>query len=102
MFNECVCCKYLTVCRSFIPIYHDLLTSSGGNHLLEIVIDNGTQTIVRDTTFYFSNPTISIIDPPQGLKDGINYINDSTVTLLLNAPNKSFVYVLGDLIPSAG
>ena len=76
--------------------YHDLLTSSGGNHLLEIVIDNGTQTIVRDTTFYFSNPTISIIDPPQGLKDGINYINDSTVTLLLNAPNKSFVYVLGD------
>jgi 1,4-alpha-glucan branching enzyme len=28
--------------------------------------------------------------------DGINYINDSTVTLQLFAPSKSFVYVVGD------
>lgn len=77
--------------------YYDLIVSSGGNHLLELIIDNGgSQAPVRDTTFYFSNPSISYVNPPLGLIDGINYVNDSTVTLILNAPNKSFVYVLGD------
>ena len=34
--------------------------------------------------------------PPAGTKDGINYINDTTVVLQLIAPQKSFVYVVGD------
>ena len=59
--------------------YHDLIVSSGGNHMLELLIDNGgSQAPVRDSTFYFSNPPVSYIDPPAGLNDGINYINDSS------------------------
>ncbi len=34
--------------------------------------------------------------PPAGTVDGINYIDDTTVILQLFAPNKDFVYVLGD------
>ncbi len=33
---------------------------------------------------------------PPSLEPGINYDNDSTVTLVLEAPNKNFVYVVGD------
>ena len=76
--------------------YFDLIVSNGGNHVLELLVDNATQSIVRDTSYYFSNPLITVSDPPVGLKDGINYINDSTVTLILHAPGKSFAYVLGD------
>ncbi len=35
-------------------------------------------------------------DPPEGLQDGINYINDSTVTLILFAPQKNSVHAIGD------
>lgn len=33
---------------------------------------------------------------PAGIKDGINYINDNTVTLCLYAPKKNYVYAIGD------
>ncbi|MDL2255550.1 T9SS type A sorting domain-containing protein [Parabacteroides sp. OttesenSCG-928-G06] len=33
---------------------------------------------------------------PQGITDGINYINDNTVTLLLYAPGKKYVHLMGD------
>lgn len=33
---------------------------------------------------------------PAGVIDGINYINDSTVTLSFFAPNKEFIYLIGD------
>lgn len=33
---------------------------------------------------------------PAGVKEGINYIDNSTVTLVLHAPNKSNVFVIGD------
>lgn len=50
-----------------------------------------------DTTYITvrpDGPNVGVI--PAGIKDGINYINDSTVTLVLFAPFKSYVYVLGD------
>ena len=37
-----------------------------------------------------------IADPPQNTLNGINYINDSTIVLVLEAPFKDFVYVIGD------
>lgn len=33
---------------------------------------------------------------PAGVRDGINYQADGSVTLVLHAPNKQFVYLLGD------
>lgn len=35
-------------------------------------------------------------DRPQGLKDGITYVDDNTVRLSLFAPHKKFVYLIGD------
>ncbi len=50
-----------------------------------------------DTTYVVvrpAAPNVGVIPP--GLVDGINYINDSTVTLIVYAPGKSYIYVLGD------
>ncbi len=42
------------------------------------------------------NPSLTDRDRPDGLKDGITYIDDNTVRLSLFAPYKEFVYVIGD------
>lgn len=42
------------------------------------------------------NPAPRNLPPPTGIVDGINYINNTTVTLSLFAPRKQFVYVIGD------
>ena len=35
--------------------------------------------------------------PPSGINSGINYVDNTTVTLALFAPNKEFVYVISDI-----
>lgn len=74
---------------------HNLNVTSQGLHLVELVANDGSTT-VRDTFFYTGNPTVTIQNPPGGLEYGANYINDSTVILQFYAPDKNFVYVLGD------
>ncbi|MEM7039153.1 MAG: alpha-amylase family glycosyl hydrolase, partial [Bacteroidota bacterium] len=72
------------------------LTGGGyGVHELHFTADHGL-TVYTDTTYYVVQPPISIQNVPTGLRDGINYINDSTVTLVLNAPGKGYVYAIGD------
>jgi len=40
--------------------------------------------------------TPTIVTLPTGVKDGINYISDTKVTLVLFAPKKRFIYAIGD------
>ncbi len=53
---------------------------------------------VRDTTatLVMVNPAFEDMPPPEGIVDGINYIDDRTAVLSLFAPYKEFVYVVGD------
>jgi len=63
------------------------------------IILEGTSgsTTVRDSVVFFIAPTTAIAALPSGLKDGINYEADPTaVTLVLYAPNKNNVVVVGD------
>ncbi|NDH90429.1 MAG: hypothetical protein EBZ22_06030, partial [Flavobacteriia bacterium] len=76
-------------------LYHNLVVTGNGQHLLEFVAFDGTST-ARDTVYYFGNPSQVVQNPPAGMVDGINTLNDSTVLLQLHAPDKDFVYVLGD------
>ena len=56
---------------------------------------NGTdQDTVRKT--YVVTPEVTEEARPDGLKDGITYVDDNTVRLSLFAPEKDFVYVMGD------
>ncbi|MBT3365089.1 MAG: 1,4-alpha-glucan-branching protein [Flavobacteriales bacterium] len=73
----------------------DLSVSSVGQHMLVLEAEDGS-SVARDTAYYLTNAPVSVQNPPAGLKDGANEINDSTVILQLHAPGKQFIYVLGD------
>lgn len=71
------------------------------------IATSGTQTIVatatsgstttRDTVQFFIAPTVNVAPLPAGVVDGINYEpGDTSVTLVLFAPLKNSISVVGD------
>lgn len=68
---------------------------SGDN---QIVLEGTTGTTVKyDTISFFINTPVNIAALPGGMKDGINYLQgDTSVTLVLYAPNKTRAAVIGD------
>ncbi|WP_291861508.1 alpha-amylase family glycosyl hydrolase [Marinilabilia sp.] len=68
---------------------------SEGSHQLILVASAGIETDADTVNFYIKEPVVA--EPrPAGLKNGVNVVDDNTATLLLQAPEKSYVYVLGD------
>lgn len=75
-------------------IDHTIVTTAG-EHIVKVVARNVDFT-TEQTFMYFGHKTINITDVPAGMVDGINHIDDNTITLVLHAPNKSAVFVIGD------
>ncbi len=71
------------------------LTTSGNT---EIILDATTLTDNKsDTLRFFVSPSVTIAPLPAGVRDGINYsANNTEVTLVLYAPGKSRVSVIGE------
>lgn len=68
--------------------------SAGGMQTFKIRANNN---ITLSDSFSFFIPGNTTIAPlPAGVIDGINYTSNTTATLVLHAPNKSNVIVLGD------
>jgi 1,4-alpha-glucan branching enzyme len=68
-----------------------------GSNRIDLVLEgiyNGTS--YYDSSYVIEKPNTPVLPIPNGMVEGINYINDTTVTLVLFAPLKEFVYVLGD------
>lgn len=64
--------------------------------LAEAIFELDTQKITKEYQFVIQK-TVSSKPLPAGLKKGINYHDDqSKATLVLEAPKKGFVYVVGD------
>ncbi len=70
-------------------------TSTDTKHWIKAVASGGASEAV-DSTYYFVRGTTEVAALPAGVKDGINYIDDQTVTLVLHAPYKTSVFVFGD------
>ncbi len=51
---------------------------------------------IADSFFYYVRPPITVEAIPSGIQSGINYISDTTVILALYAPNKNYVFAIGD------
>ncbi len=62
---------------------------------VEIVAINEDDT-ASASFIYFVIPAPEIAELPEGIIDGINYLDDHTVVLSLCAPFSSFVFVMGD------
>ncbi len=65
----------------------------------EIVADafDGTNH-AKDTTWFFVRGAVVTEELPTGMKNGVNYIDDNTVTIVLHDPpaTKEFAFVIGD------
>jgi 1,4-alpha-glucan branching enzyme len=70
-------------------------TSSGSIQTVKITATTTTETATNEFTVTVK-PTPTTAALPTGVKDGINYISDTKVTLVLFAPKKEFIYVIGD------
>src|SRR5690606_19658251 len=69
--------------------------TENGAYNVTLLADNGSE-IIESTKLISIDPQPNVASAPAGTLDGINYINSSTVRLQIYAPNKDFIYVLGD------
>ena len=74
---------------------YNYTATSPGSDTIKIEATDGTTTIQKESYFFVRNPNNIADLPSSTLKDGINYIDDNTVTLVLYAPNKTFAFVKG-------
>lgn len=95
-----------------LSLYVDdvLITSVAGNSLSQTitasmttdtkhwikVVAAGNGDEIADSNYYYVRGETIIEALPSGIRDGINYIDDNSVTLAIHAPYKNSIYVIGD------
>jgi 1,4-alpha-glucan branching enzyme len=72
-----------------------LNTEGSGRQWITIFAKKDEET-ASDSFYFFVREPVSVADLPSEVEPGINYIDANTVTLVLYAPNKNFVYLTGD------
>lgn len=70
---------------------------STGSHMLVAHATDGTNN-KYDTVYFYIRGAVEIADLPAGVVEGINYIDNNTVTFVLEDPSlaKQFAFVIGD------
>ncbi len=72
-----------------------VITPSGtGQNWVKSIVNNGTTEVI-DSFFYFTIPASNTAPLPAGIEDGITYIDETSATLVLYAPQKQFVFLVG-------
>jgi 1,4-alpha-glucan branching enzyme len=67
-----------------------------GMHSLCVVAEDSGMVTDSACIAVMINPPVEEAPRPEAIRDGINYINESTAVLSLFAPYKKYIYVLGD------
>lgn len=76
-------------------ITYDYSTFTGGLYKIKTKAVSGDES-AYDSTYFFVREPVTVEALPAGMQQGINYIDDNTVTLVLYAPYKSYVFAIGD------
>ena len=84
--------KYVTYADT---ITFEQIAAYTGKHWVKVEAKNDEISSV-DSLFYFVRDEVPIADLPAGVNDGINYTDTATVTLVLYAPFKDIVMLIGD------
>jgi glycosidase len=74
---------------------YDIPVTTIGARWVTAIAKSDTE-IVADSFYYYvrSEPIVEAL--PDGIRDGINYMNDTTVVFCLYAPEKQYVFAWGD------
>jgi 1,4-alpha-glucan branching enzyme len=75
---------------------HSIIADQYGKRKIKIIATGDSNETKIDSTYFIVNTPVSIEPVPNNLDYGINYISDNSVVLNLYAPQKDFVYVIGD------
>lgn len=67
-----------------------------GFYRITATAEGSGKTLMDSTGLYVRDPNPPVAALPAGVRDGINYINDTTVILSLYAPLKDYAFVIGD------
>ncbi|RLD83536.1 MAG: alpha-amylase [Bacteroidetes bacterium] len=73
---------------------YTVTAEASGTHEITVEATDGSET-ATDNFFYVVRSTPVVEALPAGVHDGINYIDDNTVTLVLHAPFKNSIYAFG-------
>ncbi|MCK5821728.1 MAG: T9SS type A sorting domain-containing protein [Bacteroidales bacterium] len=76
-------------------ITYNLSSPEEGIHEVSVVA-YAADLEVSDSFNFMVRGSGNIVDLPSGLKQGANYLDDQTVSLVLYAPGKEFVFAIGD------
>ncbi len=108
--NDTMVVEVLAYEADSIALFVDdvLIMKNEGDHILDTVIADGYGKFwvkamawqgggaIADSFFYFVREPVTLKPLPEGIRDGINYVDDNSVILSIFAPHKEFIYVLGD------
>jgi 1,4-alpha-glucan branching enzyme len=82
--------------NSGIEIHHDFSFSSAGEHMVLVIAESQDGQVVSDSAFICVSSGTPESPRPAGAQKGITYLSDQSLRLVLFAPNKENVFVLGD------
>lgn len=74
---------------------YNITTPESGTHSLKLMAFDDKSSVTSELFFYIHS-TIEEKSIPANLNFGVNFISDSEVTVVLQAPEKEYVYLLGD------
>ena len=89
--------EFITQGQDAFTLDHDIIVSEYGEYWAKLVACSATESIA-DSFFYYVTTPAEVEDLPAGLTDGINYVSDTSVILVLYAPGKEHLFVIGDFI----
>ncbi len=73
----------------------DYKVSTTGGHRA-VFTAYGNDSTAADSFYFYVRPPVPVAELPAGIQDGINYLSDTSVILSLYAPNKQYVFLIGD------
>jgi 1,4-alpha-glucan branching enzyme len=78
-----------------VKLTDTVVADTYGKFMIKAIASNDTGA-VADSFYYIVRRPAVILEVPEGTRDGINYVDTTTIVLSLFAPDKEFVYVMGD------
>ena len=73
----------------------NIIAGSAGNHKIRVNV-YGDSEVINDSVGYYVMGAANVANVPAGMKKGLNIIDGNTVTMVLWAPYKEYVFVIGD------
>lgn len=88
----------LTATTTQTSLTHNWVATSTGRHNVRMVAQDASQNTAEASAYFYVRGQVPVAPLPAGVKNGINYIDDRTATLVLHDPPglKQYAFVIGD------